>query len=186
MTIIVRLETGQHDESSHASVTCGTDRSSREKPQIFLSTRLFAKSSFVSHVVCKLGPVIESLHCFLGVLSSIMGCSIRLVSSWSITRGMNAPLKGTPGASWGSAVSPSITRRKSSVSNLFECISSVSECVSTYTAVFQVWERLKALSGSLLCRWAPVAPTAWAPVHGVTETSTTNPLLLLLPTKPKL
>ena len=154
---------------------------SRE-PQIFLSTRLFAKSSFVSHVVCKLGPVIESLHCFLGVLSSIMGCSIRLV----VEAGMNAPLKGTPGASWGSAVSPSITRRKSSVSNLFEYISSVSECVSIYTAVFQVWERLKALSGSLLCRWAPVAPAARAPVHGVIETSTTNPLLLLLPAKPKL
>ena len=89
---------------------------------------------------------------------------------------MNAPLKGTPGAAWGSAVSPSITRRKSSVSNLFEYISSVSECVSIYTAVFQVWERLKALSGSLLCRWAPVAPAAWAPVHGVTETATANPL----------
>ena len=132
MTIIVRLETGQHDESSHASVTCGTDRSSREKPQIFLSTRLFAKSSFVSHVVCKLGPVIESLHCFLGVLSSIMGCSIRLV----VEEGMNAPLKGTPGASWGSAVSPSITRRKSSVSNLFEYISSVSECVSIYIRLY--------------------------------------------------
>ena len=148
MTIIVRLETGQHDESSHASVTCGTDRSSREKPQIFLSTRLFAKSSFVSHVVCKLGLVIESVHCFPEVLSSIMGCSIRLV----VEEGMNAPLKGTPGAALGSAVSPSITRRKSSVSNLFEYISSVSECVSIYTAVFQVWERLKALSDSLLCR----------------------------------
>ena len=41
-----------------------------------------------------------------------MGCSIRLV----VEVGMNAPLKGTPGAAWGSAVSPSITRRKSSVS----------------------------------------------------------------------
>ena len=35
MTIIVRLETGQHDESSHASVTCGTDRSSRENRKYF-------------------------------------------------------------------------------------------------------------------------------------------------------